>query len=154
MIYYIKGGIHAKGIWKQDPQVNIWAQGVWEWEVEKALNVALNLRVPYAIELIIVIKVWAIVELTTDHYCTAWIIVVFSSDKCRYDHRCIGRFWLSICCCAMGRYNYLHGLWNPEAQCHSPIIPILIRINPIPCIDTYLLKVNSNIDLLSMPRPS
>ena len=31
----------------------------------------------------------------------------------------------------------------------SPIIPILSRINPIPRIDTYLLKVYSNIVLPS-----
>ena len=33
---YIKGGIQAKGIWKQDPEQNIWAQAGWELEVEKA----------------------------------------------------------------------------------------------------------------------
>ena len=27
----------------------------------------------------------------------------------------------------------------------SPITPILIRINPIPRIDTYLFKIHSNI---------
>ena len=32
MISYVKGGMQAKGIWKQDLEVNIWAQ----WEVEKA----------------------------------------------------------------------------------------------------------------------
>ena len=26
MVSYIKGGIQAKGIWKQDPEENIWAQ--------------------------------------------------------------------------------------------------------------------------------
>ena len=26
MVSYIKGGIQAKGIWKQDPDANIWAQ--------------------------------------------------------------------------------------------------------------------------------
>ena len=26
MVSYIKGGMQAKGIWKQDPEVNIWAQ--------------------------------------------------------------------------------------------------------------------------------
>ena len=31
-----KGGIQAKGIWKQDPEANIWAQEGWEWGVEKA----------------------------------------------------------------------------------------------------------------------
>ena len=36
MVSYIKGGIQAKGIWKQDPEANIWAQEGWEWGVEKA----------------------------------------------------------------------------------------------------------------------
>ena len=36
MVPYIKGGIQAKGIWKQDPEANIWAQEGWEWGVEKA----------------------------------------------------------------------------------------------------------------------
>ena len=36
MISYIKGGIQAKGIWKQDPEENIWIQEEWEWGVEKA----------------------------------------------------------------------------------------------------------------------
>ena len=36
MVSYIKGGMLAKGIWKHDPEVNIWVQEVWEWEVEKA----------------------------------------------------------------------------------------------------------------------
>ena len=31
-----KGGIQTKGIWKQDPEVNIWAQEGWEWGMEKA----------------------------------------------------------------------------------------------------------------------
>ena len=26
LVSYIKGGIQAKGIWKQDPEENIWAQ--------------------------------------------------------------------------------------------------------------------------------
>ena len=30
MVSYIKGGSQAKGIWKQDPDVNIWAQEGWE----------------------------------------------------------------------------------------------------------------------------
>ena len=38
----------------------------------------------------------------------------------------------------------LHGLWNPEAQCHihkgSPIIHIPSGINPIPRIDIYRTK--------------
>ena len=33
---YIKGGMQAKVIWKQDPEANIWAQEGWEWGVEKA----------------------------------------------------------------------------------------------------------------------
>ena len=49
-------------------------------------------------------------------------------------------------------------LGNPEVQCRipkgSPIIPILGRINPIPCIDTYLFKVNSNIVLPSTIIPT
>jgi hypothetical protein len=28
---YIKRGMHAKGIWKQDPEANIWAQEGLEW---------------------------------------------------------------------------------------------------------------------------
>ena len=32
---YIKWGMQAKGIWKQDPEANIWTQEGWEWEVEK-----------------------------------------------------------------------------------------------------------------------
>ena len=54
--------------------------------------------------------------------------------------------------------NQIHGLWNPEVQCHihkgSPIIPILSRINPIPRIDTNFFKVHSNIVLPPIPRPS
>jgi hypothetical protein len=37
MVSYIKGGIQAKDIWKQDPDANIWAQEGWEWGVEKEL---------------------------------------------------------------------------------------------------------------------
>ena len=29
MVSYIKGGIQAKGIWKQDPEANIWAKEEW-----------------------------------------------------------------------------------------------------------------------------
>ena len=36
MVSYIKGGTQIKGIWKQDPIANIWAQKGWEWGVEKA----------------------------------------------------------------------------------------------------------------------
>ena len=36
LVSYIKGGIQAKDIWKQDPEANIWAQEGWEWGVEKA----------------------------------------------------------------------------------------------------------------------
>ena len=35
MASYIKGGIQAKGIWKQNPEVNIWTQEGWEWGMEK-----------------------------------------------------------------------------------------------------------------------
>ena len=35
-VSYIKGGMQAKGIWKQDPEANIWAQEGWEWGMEKA----------------------------------------------------------------------------------------------------------------------
>ena len=36
MVSYIKEGMQAKGIWKQDPEVNIWDQDGWDWGVEKA----------------------------------------------------------------------------------------------------------------------
>ena len=36
MHLYVKGGMQAKGIWKQDPETNIWAQEGCEWEVVKA----------------------------------------------------------------------------------------------------------------------
>ena len=35
MVSYIKGGMQAKGIWKQDPDANIWVQEGWEWGMEK-----------------------------------------------------------------------------------------------------------------------
>ena len=35
IIIIIIPGIQAKGIWKQDPEANIWAQEGWEWGVEK-----------------------------------------------------------------------------------------------------------------------
>ena len=31
IVSYIKGGMQAKGIRKQDPELNIWAQEGWEW---------------------------------------------------------------------------------------------------------------------------
>ena len=53
----------------------------------------------------------------------------------------------------------MQGLWNPEVQCRIhkgfPIIPTLRRINPIPRIDTYFLKVHCNIVLhlrLGLPK--
>ena len=36
MVPYIKGGMKAKGIRKQDTEANISAQEGWEWGVEKA----------------------------------------------------------------------------------------------------------------------
>ena len=36
MASYIKEGMQAKGIWKQDPEVNSWSQIGWEQGVEKA----------------------------------------------------------------------------------------------------------------------
>jgi hypothetical protein len=36
MVSYVKGGMQAKGIRKQDPDSNIWAQERFEWGVEKA----------------------------------------------------------------------------------------------------------------------
>ena len=36
MVSYIKGGMQAKGILKQGPEANIWAQVVYESEEEKA----------------------------------------------------------------------------------------------------------------------
>ena len=38
MVSYIKGGIQAKGIWKHDPEGNIWAQEGWVWGVERTLQ--------------------------------------------------------------------------------------------------------------------
>ena len=37
-VSYIKGGIQAKGICKQDPEANIWTQEGSRWEVEEAPN--------------------------------------------------------------------------------------------------------------------
>ena len=54
--------------------------------------------------------------------------------------------------------NQLYGLWKPEVQSYIykgfPIIPILSRINPIPCTEANLFKINSNIALPSTPRHS
>ena len=36
LLSYVKGGIQAKGIWKQDPEANIWAQEEWECGAEEA----------------------------------------------------------------------------------------------------------------------
>ena len=36
MVSYIKGRMQDKGIWKHDPEANIWAQEVYELGVEKA----------------------------------------------------------------------------------------------------------------------
>ena len=36
MVSYSKGGMQAKGIWKQDSEANILAQEAWEWGAEKA----------------------------------------------------------------------------------------------------------------------
>ena len=51
--------------------------------------------------------------------------------------------------------NSLCGLWNQDVQCRihkdSPIIPILSRINPIPCIGTDFFKIHCNIVLPSTP---
>jgi len=42
MIPYIKGGTHAKGIWKQESDANIWVQEGWEWRVEKLNSLHLS----------------------------------------------------------------------------------------------------------------
>ena len=34
MVSYIKGGVQANGIWKQDPEANIWAQEGWGWGLD------------------------------------------------------------------------------------------------------------------------
>jgi hypothetical protein len=36
IVSYIKGGMQAKGIWKQNPETNIWIQEGWERGAEKA----------------------------------------------------------------------------------------------------------------------
>ena len=38
MIFYIKGGMLAEGILKQDPEVNIWPEKEWEWGVENVVQ--------------------------------------------------------------------------------------------------------------------
>ena len=38
---HINGGTQAKGIWKLDPETNIWAQNGWAWGVKKALLLSL-----------------------------------------------------------------------------------------------------------------
>ena len=54
--------------------------------------------------------------------------------------------------------HFLHGLWIPDIQFTinkgSPIISILNRINPIPCINTYFFKIHSNINFpcLGLPK--
>ena len=35
LVSYIEGWMQAKGIWKQDPEANIWTQEECEWEVKK-----------------------------------------------------------------------------------------------------------------------
>ena len=35
MVSYIKGGMQAKGVRKEDPEANIWAQEGTEWRAEK-----------------------------------------------------------------------------------------------------------------------
>jgi hypothetical protein len=47
MVSYIKGGMQAKGIRKQDPEANIWTQEKCEWGVEKASQLATSLFVPF-----------------------------------------------------------------------------------------------------------
>ena len=42
MVSYIKEEMQAKGIWKQDPEANIWAQEGWEWGVERLHNEELH----------------------------------------------------------------------------------------------------------------
>ena len=34
-IYFLMKFLQSKGIWKQDPEANIWAQEAWEWRMEK-----------------------------------------------------------------------------------------------------------------------
>ena len=100
MVSYVKRGMQAKGIWKQDLEENIWDQEGWEWGGEKA---------------------------------PIFLVSTHNTNK-------------------------LQDLWNPEVQYRihkgSPIIPILSRVNPIPRIDAYFLKIHSNIVFPSTPTPS
>ena len=43
-LYLIEGN---PGIWKQDPEANIWAQEGWEWGVERALQWGTSYIVPF-----------------------------------------------------------------------------------------------------------
>ena len=54
MVSYIKGGMQAKGIWKQDREKNIWTQERWEWGVEKASHEELHslYRLTYIVKVI------------------------------------------------------------------------------------------------------
>ena len=42
MVSYIKGGMQAKGIWKQDPAANIWTQRDENWEWRRLHNEELH----------------------------------------------------------------------------------------------------------------
>jgi hypothetical protein len=48
MVSYIKGGTHAKGIWKQDPEANIWAQDRWKGEMDNVPLLGTSKCVPLA----------------------------------------------------------------------------------------------------------
>ena len=37
---------HANGIWKQNPEANIWSQDGWEWGLEKAPEWGTSMFVP------------------------------------------------------------------------------------------------------------
>ena len=52
MVSYIKGGMQAKGIWKQNAEANIWIQEGREWRVEKApqWGTSLDFQVPWTME--------------------------------------------------------------------------------------------------------
>ena len=47
IVSYIKEGMQAKCIWKQDPEVNICAQERWEWKLEKAPKWETSYFVPF-----------------------------------------------------------------------------------------------------------